>query len=144
MPTNLIFNLQIGLFDQESMTAEIFANGQAQTGILSFNETCAKIRINVDLPAMIEIRLANRNELDTEIDAEGNIVQDKFLHLTSIEIFDTVIDSFKIDQRILRFCPDQSEHAAENNFFWNRNGRAYLHIDQADALEWLFKNPDLW
>jgi len=126
------------------MTAEIFANGQSQTGMLSFDNTVAKIQIHVDLPAMIEIRLANRAESDTEIDEQGNIVQDKFLHLTSIEIFDTVIDSFKMHQGILRFCPDQSDHAAENNFFWNRNGNVYLHIDQTNALEWLFKNPELW
>lgn len=126
------------------MTAEIIAHGQAQTPVLSFADTHAKIHIHVELPAMIEIRLSNRGESDTQVDEQGRIVQDKFLHLTSIEIFDTVIDSFKIDERILRFCPDRPDHTPGKNFFWNRNGRAYLNIDQADALEWLLKNPDLW
>ena len=144
MPTKITFNLEIGLFDQQSMTAEIFAHGQAQTPVLDFANTHSKIHIHVELPAMIEIRLAGRGESDTQINEQGHILQDKFLHLTSIEIFDTVIDSFKMAEHILRFCPDQLCHALGENFFWNRNGCAYLNIDQADALEWLLKNPKLW
>ena len=65
------------------------------------------------------------------------------MFIKNIEIFDTTIDSYKIPEKILKYKPDHLIQL-KNRFFWNRNGKVILSIDQADPLVWLLKNPELW
>jgi len=143
MKTNLILNLDIGLVDQQSMTAEIYVDGLPVDHQPIFDQTSTSIDLEIELPCKIMIQLSGRTDNDTKIDQQGNILQDKYIHLKNIEIFDTTIDSYKIPEKFLEYRPDHSIKL-KNRFFWNRNGKVILSIDQADPLVWLLKNPELW
>lgn len=143
MKTNLILNLDIGLVDQQSMSAEIYVDDLLISHRQIFDQPSTSIDLEIKLPCKIMIQLSGRNNNDTKIDQQGNILQDKYIHLKNIEIFDTTIDSYKIPEKILKYKPDHLIQL-KNRFFWNRNGKVILSIDQADPLVWLLKNPELW
>lgn len=143
MKTNLTFNLKVGFFQGRSMTLQILSNQQELWPSTGFERPVEQITLQVDLPARIEFVLSNRNRSDTEIDKDGNILQDKFIHLESLVVFDTLIESYKISQDVMVYR-DNDQEIINPSFFWNKNGKAILDIDQSDPLCWLLHHQELW
>jgi hypothetical protein len=143
MKTKLTLNLDIGLFYNESMSIQIICNNTEIMPTDKFNVTQKSIELDIEIPTVINIIVGNRLESDIEIDQEGNVLQEKTIFLKSIEIFNTVIDSYKIPRSILEY-KDLDGNVLKTNYFYNKNGFATLQINEEDPLIWLLKHQEIW
>jgi hypothetical protein len=143
MKTNLILNLNVGLFNHQSMSMSIMVNGIEKIPSRFFDSVTASISLEIDLPAQVDIMLNGREYNDIEIANDGKILQEKFLHLTDIEIFDTKIETYRMTETVLTF---ENSHQQKQTpaFYWNNNGKVSLKFDHEDPLIWLFHHPELW
>lgn len=143
MRTNLTLNLNVSSFNDDQMAIQISANQLLILPTTKLNTGEQSISFDIELPTKINIALSNRFENETEVDEFGKILQDKNIHLTSIKIFNTSIDSYKLTNRILEY-KDNHDSIITPGFFWNVNGSVTITIDQDDPLVWLVKHQELW
>lgn len=143
MQTNLTLNLEIGFFNNQSMTLRILSNGHEVVPLRKFTSATESITFAVDLPTNIDILLSDRLDSDTELDHDYNIVQDKNIHLKSIVLFDTLFESYKFPPEILKYT-DYNNTTIDPNFFWNKNGKVSINLDDEDPLGWILKHHDIW
>jgi len=143
MQTNLIFNLEIGLFHGDSMTLDVVLNHDTILSFSKFDQELQQIRILVNLPTKIDFILENRHTNDTEIDIDGKILQDKYVHFKNMHIFNTNIESWKMGNDIILYH-DNHGNIITPSYFWNRNGKASIEINESDPLLWLLNHQEIW
>lgn len=124
------FTLTRGRFQNQEMALEVFANGQkitVPTNIVEFE--CA-------LPANIEFRVSGKGEFDTLVDADGCIVEDKFIRIDSVTVDRMPVPKYLIESRLFDFSPDDAlrPSAITNYFAWN--GCARFAIAQNNSFEY--------
>lgn len=132
--------LQVGSFENKTMglsvingTEIIFQNPMLSTGI---NE----IKFKIDLPVELKFVTSNRNKNDTKVDANGKIIEDKFINLKNFILDDFYVPDYKISKEYLYIQGDRES----NNVFWNRNSTIIFSIDKEDPILWWLSRPELF
>lgn len=143
MKTNLILNFEIGILDGQSMSMRILSNGQEVQPETNFQSTQQSIALQIDMPAQLEFIVSGRKEYDTKVGDTGTILADKNIMLASITICNTTFNSYNFPNSILCYKDDQ-DNIIEPAFFWNRNGRATMKINDINPLHWLIKHQEIW
>lgn len=143
MLTNLTLNLNISFFNEDSMLLEIKTDSNDLLFNSTFKNNKYSIEFEVELPTKLILTLSKRNPGDTEIDANGNLVQDKNIHLHSIKIFDTEIESYKLTDSIISY-KDLDGNPVSPTWFWNKNGTVVIDFDDPDPLCWLLRHQEIW
>jgi len=94
----------------------------------------AMIEVCVDFPGELLIELGGKdNNIDTIVDSNGKIIQDKFVQLTQVKI-----DRMNISNHFLQKWP-----IVNNSFtttYFGFNGQVRLKFDEPTSFHWLLKN----
>lgn len=144
MKTNITFDLEIGTFQNQSMILEINSNNKLLLSPTQFSTAGnTSINFSANLPANFKIIVTGRQPGDTEVDQNGRILQDKYIYLQNIIIFETKIETYKMPKNILSY-KDTNGEILEPSHFWNRNGEIVLSIDDSDPLLWLLRHHEVW
>ena len=93
----------------------------------------AMIDLWIDFPCEVVIELEGKdNNVDTVIDSDGKIIQDKFVQLTQVKV-----DRMGVGNHFLQKWP-----IVNNSFtttYFGFNGQVRLKFDQPTAFHWLLK-----
>jgi hypothetical protein len=144
MKTNITFDLKIGFFQNQSMVLQIESDDELILPPTQFSTLSdVSLNVSVSLPVNLKINVSGRHPGDTAVDQNGCILQDKYIHLQNIVIFETKIETYKMPQNILLY-KDVDGNIIEPSYFWNCNGEITLSIDDADPLFWLLKHHEVW
>ena len=141
MKCTINFKLQVGSFENKTMglsvfngTKTIFQNTMLSTGI---NE----IKFKIDLPFELRFVTSNRNKNDTKVDANGKIIEDKFINFESFILDDFFyVPGYKISKEYLYVQSDPDS----NNVFWNKNSTIIFSINKEDPILWWLSRPELF
>ena len=132
MNIQVLLNFQAGLVNNLPMEMTIIVNDK------SINQPVTEqfqVVLDVDLPAMIEFKLAGKSSADTLVVNE-QIVADKFIKLESIELDGFPVETWQIPDQYLYLDDGTRRHHTN---YWGFNGTAKLIIDQSDPAFWLLE-----
>lgn len=144
MQSRIIFTFDVGLHRAQSMTMSICdkSNNLKFIQLPSGNK---EVEIIVTLPTEVKIDLDNRSPQDVEVDSNGNIIENKFIHLQKLKIENIEIPDFK-----LNLCKDSISYIdtenklIDNSFYWDKNGTFTIKFNEPDPLIWWLNHKELW
>lgn len=93
----------------------------------------AVVQVSVDFPGELCLELTGKdNNVDTILDSNGNIVQDKFVRLTKVKV-----DRMIVNDHFLQKWPIVNDSFASTHFGFN--GQVRLGFNEPTAFHWLLK-----
>lgn len=92
------------------------------------------VNLSIIMPAEIKIELSGKNmQTDTKVDADGRIVQDKYIKIVGMSLGRHPIPEHKIYE-MCRFISTNDDEVLGN--FFGRPGVVYIVFDQPDPVRW--------
>jgi hypothetical protein len=131
MPTQITFKFIIGRYNG-TMGMAIFSNGREVLHQEYFDDNSFEFTTEFSWPGTVVIKLFNKQFKDTEIDSQGNILNDKYIKLDSL-----MIDKIVVDDEILRdFVNLDTENQSLKELYWGFNGSVTLTFEEEDFFLW--------
>lgn len=132
MKTKVDFVFNVGTIDNKSMNIEL--NYDSKTDRLTeLSSGIFTHTIFIDFPTKCFFLLSGKGEFDTLVDEDGNILQDKFIHLVDIKI-----DNLSIDQhylpRFVEFTTEKNETILSS--YWGFNGTCLIDFSPT-PFQWV-------
>jgi hypothetical protein len=99
------------------------------------------VRFRTQWPNQVRIVLDNKNmSRDTAMDAQGNIVANKYVKLKSMSVGGLNISN-SVLYRVCKYSPHNSKTV--NEIFWDQPGTVLITLDQATPMRWNLANNNL-
>lgn len=118
-------------WDGKGLDLEIWCNKSLLWRQDNVVEKSTRIVFGVGLPMTLEFKVAGKSLDDTQVDVQGNILNDKFLKITHMSINDIWIKKWLLERKIF-----QSEFGSSNYF--GHNGCYHFTIASTNLLDfWL-------
>lgn len=126
--SNFIINLAVGKFQGSSMSLKVTANNLEIYNNPDPKEDHIKLDFNCNLPVQIKFIVDNKQNFDTQVDEQGNIVEDKYIQVQQLIIDRMPVDPWILESRLFHFSTGQT-----TNYF-GTNGVATLDILDLDSF----------
>jgi len=115
-----------------TMTMQVFSG---QTLLQEYSNVAQKhvvLTSDIDLPTQLQFKLSGKDpNHDTWLDADGNIIADKYIVLNSLKI-----GLIEVNQNLLfTLC-------SNNNTFWGKNEIVTIDILDSDFIQWHLKQKN--
>jgi hypothetical protein len=127
-PVMVTLGFQISVVNDESITMQI--GERTYANLLDGQFKC---EVEIIFPSDLHIQLSNRNENDTIVDNDGNIIKDKSIVLTDISIHGVCVDHNYLEQFILLTT---TEHDTLHGNYWSRNGMVTIDFNTENEFLW--------
>lgn len=114
--TNIKLVLEIGRFQNKTMSLEVFCNGRLILQKTQFETDNFNLSFDTDLPAKIEFQTSGKERFDTEVDANGKILQDKYVLIKGMAIDNIWVKKWFLESRL--FSPTRSNYFGQNGIYW--------------------------
>jgi len=109
-----------------SMSLTILANDFVLATFEQIDQTTLTINRTVTLPCKLTFITGNKNPLiDTQLDADGKIIQDKFIEITDIQLGRFPVNIYK---------------CLQGQSYWGLSGSVSVNFDEPNFLLWHLKN----
>jgi|TARA_R100000008_G_C3532559_1_gene140113 hypothetical protein len=145
MKATLTLNLEIGFYEGQSMTMQVLSNSEEVVPTRTFSDAKTPITFDLNLPTKLDIILDNRLDSDVRTDAQGNIIENKYIHLKRMDFNFLEIDDWRLtnDLDVLSYA-DVNGKSIDNTTFWNKNGTVSINFSDSDPALWMLKHDELW
>ena len=132
MLTQITFKFIIGRYNG-TMGMAIFSNDQEVLHQEYFDDNSFEFTTELTWPGTVVIKLFNKQIKDTEIDSQGNILNDKYIKLDRL-----IIDKIVVDDEILRdFVVLDAGNQLLTERYWGFNGTVKLNFEEEDFFLWV-------
>lgn len=130
--SNLKLTFEVGTIDNRSMSLTI--NNQGHISLYSnLSEGIFVYQDQIEFPCDFKIIVDGKGPLDTQVDEQGNILQDKYIKLTNIEIDRLACDPYYLYKNIVLNTKDGQQITSN---YWGFNGTIDLDFNQANSFYW--------
>jgi len=138
--TNLTLNLEFGKYNG-SMSVEIFDDIQQLVFLENVTENSINLAYKITLPTKIKFNLDNKNpNRDTKLDAEGNVIKDKYVRLASMSLGGIPIKPVVL----FKICKYTANHQIKFDTYWGTNGSAEIDFNADYFIKWHLKTNNLF
>lgn len=114
-----------------------------QSTLLELNDVTdplVKCSISIMLPTTLTFTLSGKGKYDTKMDADKNIISDKYVLLSSMTLGGIPIQSGKL----FDVCNYSANDKTVKDTFWAFNGQASIDFDEKDFIKWHLKNNNIF
>lgn len=132
MNTNIKFNLEAGLINNQSMKIEI-VSGKDSLCLENLPQGHSVHSISVTFPDRLIITVSGKGKRDTVVDKYGNILKDKFIRLAGLSIDNMKADNNWLKKFLILKTIDGNE--IHSNYF-GFNGTVELDLSPT-PFQWL-------
>ena len=119
------------------MSLAVYADSRQLFAQSQIHDTKLSLEFRLELPVTLSFEVSGKNEFDTEIDAQGNIVADKFVRIDSISIDNMPIARWILESRAIEFSPTVGAPQFTN--YLAKNGRSTLVVSESTSFEFFLK-----
>jgi len=121
--------------NNQHMSIAVYEQGHLLGSVQEWAANTARIDIVVEPPFVLEMQVSGKDQFDTQVDEQGNIIADKCLKIKGLAVDGIWIKSWLLESRVIEFV-DLNGNVRHTNYL-GQNGVAKFHMPQ-DALEfWL-------
>jgi|688.fasta_scaffold265246_2 hypothetical protein len=124
-------DFEIGKIDNKSMTM-ILVHENAKK-VYSNLEEKFTLQMSINFPTQVKLILLGKKNNDTVVDENQNVVQDKFVKLTKLEVDNLQCNNFYLKNKIKLTTAD-SQVIHDN--YWGSNGEVILDFNQKNSIFW--------
>lgn len=129
--TTVKLRFRIGYFQDQTMSMIVRANDQVVLDCEKFNTNHYDLEFQCSLPMLVEFEINGKLPNDTQVDSNGNIVQDKFIAVESMSVDGIWIKRWMLESRIF-------ESAYGKTNYFGQNGIVQFQIPYSDIMQfWL-------
>ena len=129
------FEFEIGHYNG-TMSLDILANGETILHKDSFDTDRYSFSAHVPWPCHLDLCIDGKNQaVDTQVDANGQVVQDKYIKLAKLQV-----------DRIPVVLNNIQLHTADqivNNVYFGFNGTVPIELDGPDSFMWHLRQKSL-
>lgn len=131
--TQSFINLEfdVGKIDNKSMTMIVIHENSKK--IYSNLENKFTMQMSINFPTQIKLVLLGKKNNDTVFDDKQNVVEDKFVKLTKLEVDNLQCNNFYLKNKIKLTTAD-SQVIHDN--YWGSNGEVILDFNQKNSVFW--------
>jgi hypothetical protein len=97
----------------------------------SFDDSEFEFSTTIPWPGVVTIKVDGKGPLDTEVDASGNILRDKYIKLDSL-----LVDRMPMHILSLIRTELETSNGIVNSNYWGFNGNIVFNFDQPNTLLW--------
>lgn len=130
-------SLSIGQYKGSSMSLCVSANGKTIFDVDSTDKTKLDIEFECDLPTEIIFDVGNKGPMDTLVDSNGKIIQDKFVQVDNVIVDRLPVKKWILESRLFEFTPTTGATLQTNCFSYN--GRAVLSLPEKTSFDFMLR-----
>jgi len=130
-------SLSIGQYKGSSMSLCISSNGKTIFDVNSTEKTKLDIEFECDLPAEIIFDVGNKGSMDTLVDSNGKIIQDKFIRVDNLIVDRLPVKKWILESRLFDFTTTTGTRLQTNCFSYN--GRAVLSLPEKNSFDFMLR-----
>jgi hypothetical protein len=134
MQANLKINFLTGDLDDQTMSLIVLANEQIVFKQDKDLDKTFTVDFNIDLPGEIKLIVNGKGAFDTKVDAQGTILQDKFLKINSMLIDRMPVPTWVLASKLIQFV--HNNQVAYTNYF-GYNGQGIIQLPSNTFLLFL-------
>ena len=124
-------DFEIGKIDNKSMTMIVVHENAKK--VYSNLEEKFTLQISINFPTQVKLILLGKKNNDTVVDENQNVVHDKFVKLTKLEVDNLQCNNFYLKNKIKLTTAD-SQVIHDN--YWGSNGEVILDFNQKNSIFW--------
>ena len=128
---NVTIKFQFGAINNQTMNVSVNNNGYI-TQPLPDENNVAVVTVPVDLPGQIDLEFSGKGPDDTLVSESGDILADKFVKITSIELEHFPLNEIFIYQRLT--LNDQNGQTHVTNYV-GFNGNMTIKFEHTNVFE---------
>lgn len=129
--TTIKIRFKIGFFQGHSMSLIVRANDKIVLDCNQFSKPYHDLEFQCTLPLTLEFEINGKSINDTVVDAQGQIIEDKFIVVESMSVGGIWIKRWMLESRIF------DSVLGKTNYF-SQNGTAQFQIPYTDIMRfWL-------
>lgn len=125
MQAKIKINFVVGDLDGHTMGLTVLANKQIIFKQDTNLDKIFTVEFNIDIPGKVEFIVNGKGPLDTKVDIEGNILQDKFLKIESMSIDRMPVPKWTLESKLVEFAHNNQINYT-NYFGYNGQGTIWV------------------
>jgi len=129
--SELILEFHVSQLNQKSMSITFINNDLTDT-IKHLDEGEYTYKTKIEFPTKFMIKVAGKGPTDTQIDDQGNIINDMFIKLTNVTVDGLSCNTEYVYRTNLH---TDSGQVVQSNY-WGFNGYVELNFDYANSFFW--------
>lgn len=134
MPAKIKINFSTGELNGCTMNLVVMAGKQT---VFKHSDNLSKkftVEFDTNIPEEIKFIVNGKGPFDTKVDEQGNILQDKFLKIDSIQIDRMLVPTWILENKLIRFV--YNDQVTYTNYF-GYNGQGIIQIPKSTFLMFL-------
>jgi hypothetical protein len=139
MLTTLNFELKFS-FSNGAMQVTVSDHRSTLLELINVTDPLVKYSVDIMLPTKLTFTLSGKGKYDTKMDANNNIISDKYVLLSSMTLGGIPIQLGKL----FDICNYSANGKTVKDTFWAFNGSAFIDFDEEDFIRWHLKNNNIF
>ena len=126
----LTLKFKFGKTNNDYMNLKI-VHGNNEYSVVPNADDCSTFQIKLNLPDKIVLLVSNKNEFDTVVDEQGNIVQDRYIQLQEASLDGFELNYNFLHKKIKILTLDNNEVISS---YFGFNGSVELDFNQSNVF----------
>ena len=139
MLTNLYFELKFS-FSNGAMRVVIEDDNSMLLDLNNVTDELVQQSVTISLPTKLKFTLTGKGKSDTRIDANNNIIADKYVLLKEMRLGGIPVQPGKIYD----ICNYSNVNGLSKDTFWAFDGQVIIDFDEKDFIKWHLKNNNIF